>query len=189
MQQLVLFASGKGSNAAAIIDHFERDPEINVALIVSNKPRAGVLELAARKNIPVHLIDKASWQEGGECLTRIEAINPSLIVLAGFLWKIPDIYIQRFPERIINLHPALLPKYGGKGMYGNFVHEAVLQARDPASGLTIHYVNAHYDSGDIILQAHCPLQIGDTADTLANRIHQLEHFYYPRVIEFLLKRH
>src|SRR5690606_15178725 len=122
---------------------------------------------------------------GADFIARLKSYNPALVVLAGFLWKVPDVLVEAFPNKIINIHPALLPKYGGKGMYGNNVHEAVLNAGEKESGITIHYVDEAYDHGGKILQAHCPIHAGDDVDELANRIHKLEHFFYPRTIEFL----
>jgi len=185
MHTLVVFASGRGSNAAAIIEYFKQIGLAKVALIVSNKADAGVINIAEKEHIPFLIVDKQSFHET-LLLDQLQSYKPSLIVLAGFLWKIPDHIIQAFPNRIINIHPALLPNYGGKGMYGHNVHNAVLNAKDAESGITIHYVNEVYDSGNVILQARCKVRKDDTADTLAERIHHLEHFYFPRAIEFLL---
>lgn len=185
LHTLILFASGRGSNCQAIIDHFRDSPLARVALIVCNKAGAGVLDIAARENIPSLLVSRAGMQEP-EFLARLMPYKASLLVLAGFLLKIPAALVQAYPNRIINIHPALLPNYGGKGMYGQFVHEAVLSAGDRESGISIHYVNEHYDEGNILLQARCPVQAVDTHETLAARIHRLEHFYFPRVLEFLL---
>jgi len=187
MQSLIIFASGRGSNAAAIIEYFKSNGKARIDLIVSNKADAGVIEIAEREHIPFLIVDKKTI---GEVLLveQIMDYKPSLIVLAGFLWKIPDSLVQAFPGKIINIHPALLPSYGGKGMYGHNVHNAVLNAKDAESGITIHYVNEVYDSGNIILQARCLVAEGDTADTLAQRIHKLEHFYFPRTIEYLLEQ-
>lgn len=186
MHSLIIFASGRGSNAAAIIEHFKRLGHASVSLIVTNKANAGVLDIARAEHIPFLVIDKQSFNET-LIIDQLQSYKPSLIILAGFLWKIPDHIIQAFPGKIINIHPALLPAYGGKGMYGHHVHNAVLSARDAESGITIHYVNEVYDSGNIIVQARCPVHSHDTADSLAERIHQLEHFYFPRAIEFLLQ--
>ena len=185
MHSLIIFASGKGSNAQAIIDYFKESGKAQVSLIVSNKPEAGVLEIARNEHIPFLVVDKNSFKET-LLIEQIRDYKPSLIVLAGFLWKIPDALVATFPDQIINIHPALLPNYGGKGMYGHHVHHAVIAAKDAESGITIHYVNEVYDNGNIILQARCKVQEDDTADTLAGRIHHLEHFYFPRTIEFLL---
>lgn len=187
MQSLILFASGRGSNCQAIIDHFRGSELARVALIVCNKAGAGVFDIAEKENIPSLLISRADMQQP-EFLTQLSQHNPSLLVLAGFLLKIPEALVKAYPNRIINIHPALLPNYGGKGMYGQFVHEAVLAAGDRESGISIHYVNEHYDEGNILLQARCAIQTADTHETLAARIHRLEHFYYPRVLEFLLRQ-
>ncbi len=186
MHSLIIFASGTGTNANAIIQHFKKSGNAKVALIVSNKADAGVLDIARREEIPFLIIDRKTFQET-MLVEQLASYQPSLIVLAGFLWKIPDTIIHAFPGKIINIHPALLPGYGGKGMYGNNVHDAVISAREKESGITIHYVNEHYDEGDIILQARCRVEQNDTADSLAEKIHRLEHFYFPRAIEFLLQ--
>ena len=183
MHSLIIFASGKGSNARAIIDYFRKNQLAKVALIVSNKADAGVLDIAKEEHIPFLLVNKHSLQET-LLIGQLQHYNPALIILAGFLWKIPDGIIQAF--RIINIHPALLPDHGGKGMYGHHVHNAVLAAGKRESGITIHYVDEVYDSGDVILQARCPVLPEDTADSLASRIHSLEHFFFPRTIEYLL---
>lgn len=186
MQSLIIFASGKGSNAQAIIDHFKANGRARVSLIVCNKPGAGALDIAASEGIDSFIINKNEYTVPS-FVEKLKSYNASLIVLAGFLWKIPDEVIQAFPDRIINIHPALLPGYGGKGMYGHHVHEAVLAANENESGITVHYVNEVYDSGQVILQARCVVHKNDSADELAKRIHGLEHFYYPRAIEYLLK--
>ena len=145
------------------------------------------MQIAKREEIPFLIIDKKTFNET-LLIEQIRDYKPSLIVLAGFLWKIPEQMIHAFPDKIINIHPALLPGYGGKGMYGDKVHNAVIAAKDPQSGITVHYVNEAYDEGNIILQARCPVKQNDDLDGLATRIHKLEHFYYPRVIEFLLQQ-
>jgi phosphoribosylglycinamide formyltransferase 1 len=186
MDSLVIFASGNGSNAKAIIDHFRQTGQAKVALIVSNKEDAGALDIAREEHIPFLIIDRQTFKET-LLIDQIQECNPSLIILAGFLWKIPDTLVQAFPDQIINIHPALLPNYGGKGMYGHHVHKAVLAAREKESGITIHYVNEVYDSGDIIMQARCQVHEKDSTEELALRIHKLEHFYFPRTIEYLLQ--
>lgn len=185
MHSLIIFASGTGTNAAAIIDWCRATGKAGVALVVCNKPGAGVLDIAARNGIPTLLVDRESFRSG-EFVHTLKGYNPSLLVLAGFLWKVPEAVVAAFPGRIINIHPALLPAYGGKGMYGHHVHEAVIAAGEKSSGITIHYVNEHYDEGDIIVQAHCPVVPGDTPGTLAKRIHKLEHYYFPLTIGYLL---
>lgn len=181
--RIAIFASGAGSNAHKIIQHFKDHPAIEVALIVCNKPGAGVLSIAEKEGVPALLIEKEAFFRGDGYVPALQAAGIQFIVLAGFLWKIPLSLITAFPRRIINIHPALLPKYGGKGMYGGFVHAAVLAAGEKESGITIHYVDEHYDNGDTIFQATCPVEPGDTPERLAARIHQLEHQHFPIVVE------
>lgn len=187
-RHITIFASGAGSNAQKIIDHFRRSGNAKVVLVVCNKVNAGVTEIARKENIPLLLIEKERFQKGDGYVPELRQAGTDLIVLAGFLWKIPDSLINEYRQRIINIHPALLPNYGGKGMYGNYVHEAVLGAGDVQSGITIHYVDEHYDHGDVIFQTACPVLPGDTTEKLAQRIHQLEHNHYPVVIEDLIKK-
>jgi len=184
--QLAVFASGTGSNTQMIIDYFRNSPSVKVALIVSNNPAAGVLKIAAKENIPALTIEKEKFFRDSGYLDELKEKNIDLIVLAGFLWKLPSALIHAFPKRIINIHPALLPKHGGKGMYGNNVHAAVIASGEKESGITIHYVDEHYDNGDIILQVTCPVLANDTPGSLAERIHALEHGHYPKVIEELV---
>lgn len=186
VQRIAIFASGAGSNAQKIIDFFRGSVQVQVALIVCNKPGAGVLNIAQKEGIPVLLIEKERFFRGDSYLPEFKKAGISFIILAGFLWKVPAALIQAFPNQIVNIHPALLPLYGGKGMYGNHVHAAVIAAGDKESGITIHYVNEQYDDGATIFQARCPVQPGDTPDSLAQRIHALEHAHYPKVIESLL---
>jgi phosphoribosylglycinamide formyltransferase-1 len=184
--RLAIFASGAGSNAQKLIDYFKDSSLATVALIVCNKPGAGVLSIAAREGIPSLLIEKEKFFHGNAYLQELKEAGIDFIVLAGFLWKIPQVLIAAYPRRIVNIHPALLPKFGGKGMYGQYVHEAVLQAGEVESGITIHYVDEHYDNGDVIFQTACPVLEGDTPESIARRIHQLEHLHYPRVVEEVL---
>ena len=189
-KRLAIFASGTGSNTQQIIDYFTSPSvkwHVTVSLIVCNKPGAGVLQIAQTKKINTLLIDRERFFYGDAYLDVLHETKIELIALAGFLWKIPLPIIHAFPKRIINIHPALLPKYGGKGMYGNKVHEAVIEAGEKKSGITIHYVDEHYDEGDIIFQATCDVLPGDTPETLAQRIHKLEHKHYPAVIERLIR--
>lgn len=186
MHSLIIFASGKGSNAAAIIDYFKKTGGARVSLIVSNKPDAGVLDIAKREEIPFLIVDRHTINET-LILEQLVSYEPSLIILAGFLWKVPDQIIKAYPNQIINIHPALLPNYGGKGMYGHHVHNAVLSAGDKESGISIHYVNEVYDSGNVIVQARCAVHETDTADMLAEKVHKLEHYFFPRTIEYLLQ--
>lgn len=187
IKHLTIFASGAGSNARQIINYFKNSNLAKIELIVCNKPGAGVINIAEKENIPVLMIEKERFFRGDSYLPEFQKAKTDLIVLAGFLWKIPQILIDAYPRRIINIHPALLPKYGGKGMYGQYVHEAILNAGEVESGITIHYVDEHYDNGDIIFQTACPVLDGDTPGDLAQRIHKLEHLHYPVVIEEVLK--
>ena len=174
MKKLAVFASGTGTNAQKIIDHFSLPGKTaKVSLVVSNKPGAGVLQIAAKANIPVLLIERDQFFKGDAYLANLERDEIDFIILAGFLWKIPQALIDAYPRRIINIHPALLPQYGGKGMYGTFVHEAVIAAGDSESGITIHYVDEHYDHGDIIYQAKCPVDQNDNAESLSKKVHAL----------------
>ncbi|MGE5520981.1 MAG: phosphoribosylglycinamide formyltransferase [Candidatus Dadabacteria bacterium] len=184
---IAIFASGAGSNAARIIQYFKDSPLAAVRLIVCNKKGAGVLQIAEEAAIPTLLIEKERFNEDGY-LDELLEIPIHFIVLAGFLWKLPEILINAYPRRIINIHPALLPKYGGKGMYGQYVHESVLNAGEMETGITIHYVDEHYDNGDIIFQTACPILEDDTPETLAHRIHELEHLHYPIIIEEQIKK-
>lgn len=187
MKSIILFASGRGSNVEAVLQYFEKHPGmLQVALIVCNNPGAGVIDIAHAHQIPLLMLSRESMRQE-DWIEEVAAYQPDLIVLAGFLRKIPERFVQQFQDRIINIHPALLPSYGGKGMYGMKVHEAVIAAGEKESGITIHYVNEHYDEGDIILQARCRIVAGDTPERLAEKIHALEHFYFPRTIDFLLQ--
>jgi len=184
MKKLAVFASGTGTNAQKIIDHFSLPGKTaKVSLVVCNRPGAGVLQIAAQANIPVLLIEREPFFKGGAYLSDLKGNGIDFVILAGFLWKIPQALIDAYPRRIINIHPALLPRYGGKGMYGGFVHEAVIAAGDSESGITIHYVDEHYDHGDIIYQAKCPVDKNDNAESLSKKVHALEHRYFPEVIE------
>ncbi|WP_143309669.1 phosphoribosylglycinamide formyltransferase [Chitinophaga vietnamensis] len=187
MKNIVIFASGAGSNAQKIIDHFRGSDIARVALIVCNKPGAGVLEIAAREGIPTLLIEREAFLHSDVYVQQLKAIPAHLIVLAGFLWKIPANLVQAFPNRIINIHPALLPKFGGKGMYGHFVHEAVISAGEKESGITIHFVNEKYDDGETILQERCTITPEDTPESVARKVQLLEHQWFPVIVERLLK--
>ena len=187
MTRIAIFASGAGSNAQKIIDHFRDSDRIKVSLVVCNKPGAGVLQIAAKEEIPSLVIEKEKFFRGNAYTDELKEAGIDFIILAGFLWKIPAALIRAYPGKIINIHPALLPAYGGKGMYGHHVHQAVIDHQEKESGITIHYVDEQYDHGDIIFQAKCPVLESDTADSLAGRIHQLEHQHYPAVIEQLLQ--
>ena len=189
MKHLVIFASGSGSNAEIIINNLHQTSLV-VDRIYCNNPKAGVIQRAAKYDIPVCLISKEEWNDPTESTwyTLLEKDRPDLIVLAGFLWKIPNFLIEKFPEKIINLHPSLLPKYGGKGMYGLHVHQAVLDNHDDSTGITIHYVNSEYDEGGIIFQAKMDVNPSKTAEHLAERIHLLEHEHFSKVINIVLNK-
>ena len=200
-RRIAIFASGTGSNAQKIIDYFashhapvrqERGTvnplKIEVALIACNNPNAGVLKIAEKENIPTLLIEKEKFFRGNAYVDELKKKQIDFIVLAGFMWKIPDTLIKAYPNRIINIHPALLPKYGGKGLYGNYVHEAVLAHKEKESGISIHYVDEIYDHGKIIFQAKCAVMENDTVDSLAQRIHTLEHEHYPKIIEEIIRK-
>ncbi len=183
---IAIFASGAGSNAKKIIEYFRNSAKVNIALVVCNKPAAGVVEIANKELIPLLLIDKETFFRGNAYIPQLIEKGINFIVLAGFLWKIPPILVAAYPNKIINIHPALLPKYGGKGMYGHFVHEAVIANKEIESGITIHFVNEKFDDGATIFQATCPVLPSDTPDTLAQRIHQLEHTHFAKIIESIV---
>lgn len=180
MTQIAIFASGTGSNAQKIMEQVP-----GVALVVTNNPKAGVLDIAARHQVPTLVIEKERFFRGDAYLPDFQQKNIGLIVLAGFLWKVPVQLIKAYPQKIINIHPALLPKYGGKGMYGHFVHEAVLAAGEKESGISIHYVDELYDHGQVILQATCPVETGDTPESLAKKVQALEHRHFPGAVQLL----
>jgi phosphoribosylglycinamide formyltransferase-1 len=188
LKKLAIFASGTGTNAQKIIDHFRANQEISITLIVSNKPDAGVLSIAAREKIPFLVIDKERFFRGNAYTGELKALGIDLVVLAGFLLKIPPALIHAFPERIINIHPALLPKYGGRGMYGHHVHDAVIASGDPETGITIHFVDELYDHGKNIFQATVPVTKEDNATSIAKKVQVLEHEYYPKIIDALLQK-
>ncbi len=184
--RIAIFASGAGSNAAKIIDHLKNHSSIKVSLVVCNKPGAGVLAIADANSIPYILIEKEPFFRGDAYLPVLREHKIDFIVLAGFLWKIPAALIAAYPNKMVNIHPALLPKYGGKGMYGMKVHESVLAAGEKESGITIHFVNEHFDEGEPVFQASCIVEDTDTPETLAQKIHALEHTHFPVVIEKLI---
>ncbi|MGI9158250.1 MAG: phosphoribosylglycinamide formyltransferase [Saprospiraceae bacterium] len=186
MRRIAIFASGSGSNARKIMEHFEGHPHIRVVLVVSNKRDAGVLAIAAEFGVDTLVIDRSSFYETEALLGALRARGVDFVVLAGFLWLAPDYLVAAYPRRILNIHPALLPKYGGKGMYGRHVHEAVKAAGETETGMTIHYVNERYDEGDIVFQATCPVKQDDTPDTIARNVLALEHRYYSEVVERLV---
>lgn len=192
LKRIALFASGSGSNAEKIAEYFADNPDVEVTLIASNNPKAGVIErvrrgFGGRLPVPVLLFDRTTFYETDRITQLLQNQNIDLIVLAGFMWLMPAGLVKTFPQRIVNIHPALLPKFGGKGMYGHFVHEAVVAAGETESGITIHYVNERYDEGQIIFQARCPVVPTDTPEDVARKAQALEHEHYPRVIAEVLQ--
>lgn len=183
---MAIFASGTGTNAAKIIEYFKHHAQIKVSIIVSNRSDAGVWQIAKDNHIPALLIRKEDFVDTKSLLQQFSILDIQLIVLAGFLWKIPATLIQAYPNKIINLHPALLPQYGGKGMYGMHVHEAVIHNQEKESGITIHFVDEKYDHGRIIFQAKCQITNDDTAQSLSAKIRVLEHQYFAPQIERLI---
>jgi len=185
LKKIILFASGGGSNANAIVKAFQDNPRIEFPLILTNNPKAGVIGLAQTFAIDVLLVDKAHFNSA-ILVDTLDMHQPDLLVLAGFLWKIPSHLIAHYPNKIINIHPALLPAYGGKGMYGHHVHEAVVANNETESGITIHMVNEHYDEGTILLQKKVALLPTDDAQTVASKVLELEHLWYAKVIDSIL---
>ncbi|MDR3262319.1 MAG: phosphoribosylglycinamide formyltransferase [Tannerella sp.] len=183
MNKIAVFASGSGTNAENISNYFSANQEIGVSVLISNNPHAGVHARMSRLGVPSVTFSKQEFAEGGPVLEKLAEYAIDWVVLAGFMNKIPEKILDKFPGRIINIHPALLPKYGGKGMYGRHVHEAVVAAGEKESGITIHYVNENYDEGAIIFQATCPVLPADTPEDVAAKVHALEYEYYPQVIE------
>lgn len=186
-RNIAIFASGNGTNAENIIKYFSGNKDIKVKIVMANKADAFVLERAHRLGIPTLYINREQWADATHILTLLHEQQIDFIVLAGFLARIPDALLHAYPNRIVNIHPSLLPKFGGKGMYGNKVHEAVVTAGETESGITIHYLNEHYDEGQIIAQYRCPVMPNDTPQDVATRVHALEYEYYPKVIEQLLQ--
>lgn len=186
-KQIAIFASGSGSNAENIIRHFENNPDVNIKLVLCNKKDAYVLARAKNLGVPSVVFSKKQMEEG-EILDLLKKEQIDFVVLAGFLLKVPDEIVAAYPERIVNIHPALLPSYGGKGMYGMKVHEAVVAAGEKESGITIHYVNEFFDSGTTIFQAKCEVLPTDTPEDVATKVHQLEYAHFPQVIESVLEK-
>lgn len=186
MKRIAIFASGSGSNAQKIIEHFQDKPDIEVSLVLSNNAKAYVLERASDLGVPSYVFDRQLFYETNQVHDILRDIGIDLIILAGFLWLVPSNLLKSWNRRIVNIHPALLPKFGGKGMYGDRVHKAVISAREKETGITIHYVNEVYDDGEIIFQEKFKILPGDTAESIAERIHVLEHKHFPEVIERIL---
>lgn len=186
VKNIAILASGAGSNAQKILEYFSDRMDIAVPLIISNKKEAGVLNIAKLASIDTFVVTRDTFYSTTDLLVELDKRNIDFIVLAGFLWLIPPYLIQHYPDRIINIHPALLPKYGGKGMYGHFVHEAVHLAKDTHSGITIHFVNEKYDEGSIVFQERCEILPSDQPEDIAKKVQVLEHSYYPTVIDQLV---
>jgi len=186
VKNIAILASGAGSNAQKILEYFSDRMDIAVRLIVSNKKEAGVLNIAKLASIDTFVVNRDSFYSTTDLLVELDKRKIDFIVLAGFLWLIPPYLIQHYPDRIINIHPALLPKYGGKGMYGHFVHEAVHLAKDTHSGITIHFVNEKYDEGSIVFQERCEILPSDQPEDIAKKVQVLEHSHYPTVIDQLV---
>jgi phosphoribosylglycinamide formyltransferase 1 len=185
LKNLVLFASGSGSNAEKIIEHFKGSDQVQITHIYCNNPTAGIIQRAERLGVPCRVFDRESYKNG-TVLKEVQSLRTDWIILAGFLWLIPADFVKAFPLRIVNIHPALLPKFGGKGMYGHFVHEAVVAAGEKESGITIHYVNEHYDEGATIFQSSFEVLPTDTPEDVAKKGQVLEHRDFPKVIESLV---
>jgi len=188
MKRITLFASGSGSNAEKIAQYVANDTDIEISLVLSNNPKAGVIERMRRLHIPVLLFDRTTFYETERITEVLQNQQIDLIVLAGFMWLMPGGLVRAFPDKIINIHPALLPKFGGKGMYGHHVHEAVVANGETESGITIHYVNERYDEGAPIFQARCAVSPTDTPDDVARKVQQLEHEHYPRMVASVLQQ-
>lgn len=187
MKRIVIFASGSGTNAENIIRFFQDRDNASVIQVLTNNPHAKVLDRCKALKISALSFNRIAFTQSNDVLNLLLTNNPDLIVLAGFLWKFPEFILNEFPDKVINIHPALLPKYGGKGMYGMHVHEAVVANKESETGITIHYVNQNYDEGRIIFQAKCSVSSGDTAKDVASKIHQLEMKHFPIVINEILE--
>ncbi len=188
MKKIAIFASGGGSNAQKIFEHFEGSDDISVDCLLSNKPDAYALERAKAFGIDTYTFDRTTFRETDTIVNYLKDRNIDLVVLAGFLWLVPENLVKAFPNKIINIHPALLPKYGGKGMHGMNVHKAVVEAGETESGITIHFVNERYDEGAPIFQTTCPIDHTDSPEEVAAKVLALEHLHFPRVIEELLMK-
>jgi len=188
-KRIAIFASGSGSNAQKIMEHFKYANDAEVALVLSNNADAYVLQRADNFEIPSHIFDRHEFYQTDDVVNLLKRLEIDLIVLAGFLWLVPDNLLKAFPNKIINIHPALLPKYGGKGMYGDRVHQAVLDAGEEEHGITIHFVNENFDEGEVIYQARFRVEPGDTLEQIKFNGQQLEHLHYPKTIENLLKKY
>ncbi|WP_353777233.1 formyltransferase family protein [Winogradskyella sp. 3972H.M.0a.05] len=186
MKRIVIFASGSGTNAENLIRFFQERDDATVSAVLTNNPHAKVLDRCKKLKVSGLSFNRTAFTGTHDVLNILKSIQPDLIVLAGFLWKFPETMLNEFPNKVINIHPALLPKYGGKGMYGKYVHEAVVANKEAETGITIHYVNEHYDEGAIIFQAKCSVNTSDTAEDVAAKIHELEMEHFPKVMAKLL---
>jgi phosphoribosylglycinamide formyltransferase-1 len=186
MKRIVIFASGSGTNAENLIVFFHNRDNASVIQVLTNNPRAKVLDRCKKLNVSSLSFNQTVFSKTDDVLNILKKANPDLIVLAGFLWKFPEHILAQFRNKVINIHPALLPKYGGKGMYGMHVHEAVVANKEKETGITIHYVNEYYDEGAIIFQAKCDVNSNDSADDVAEKIHKLEMEHFPNVVNSLL---
>jgi len=187
-KRIAIFASGSGSNAQKIMEHFKKHPDAEVVIVLTNNPEAYVLQRADNFEIPSHIFDKHEFYKTDDVVRLLKNLQIDLIVLAGFLWLIPQNLLKAFPNKIINIHPALLPKFGGKGMYGDRVHQAVIEAGEEESGITIHYVNENFDEGETIHQSEFRIEEGDDIEMIKFKGQQLEHLHYPKVVEQVLKK-
>jgi len=187
-KRIAVFASGSGSNAQKIMEHFNKHPDAEVAIVLCNNPNAYVIQRADNFEIPSHIFDKFDFYQTDNIVRLLKSMEIDLIVLAGFLWLIPENLLKAFPNQIINIHPALLPKYGGKGMYGDRVHQSVLNNKEAESGITIHFVNENFDEGEIIHQSKYRIDKDDDIEMIKFKGQQLEHLHYPKVVESLLKK-
>ncbi len=187
-KRIAIFASGSGSNAQKIMEHFKKHNEAEVAIVLTNNPDAYVLQRADNFEIPTHIFDRHEFTKTDSVVNLLKNLEIDIIVLAGFLWLVPQNLLKAFPNKIINIHPALLPKYGGKGMYGDNVHKAVLANNEEESGITIHFVNEHFDEGEVIHQSRFRIEKGDDIEMIKFKGQQLEHMHCPKVVESLLKK-
>ncbi|MCX2450879.1 phosphoribosylglycinamide formyltransferase [Pedobacter sp. PLR] len=187
-KRIAIFASGSGSNAQKLMEHFKHHPEAEIALVLTNNPDAYVLQRADNFEIPSHIFDRNEFYHTDKITDLLKNLEIDLIVLAGFLWLIPKNLIQEYPGRIVNIHPAILPKFGGKGMYGDHVHHAVMEANEPEGGITIHYVDENYDEGEYIYQAKYRIEKDDNLEMIKFKGQQLEHNHYPRIVESIIKK-
>ncbi|MEA3504829.1 MAG: phosphoribosylglycinamide formyltransferase [Bacteroidota bacterium] len=183
MKRVAIFASGNGTNSEAIINHFKNSNKINISAVFSNNANAFVLQRARRHGIATKIFDREDFYNSNKVMSQLKEMEIDFIILAGFMWLIPQYLITQYSSKIINIHPALLPNYGGKGMYGDRVHKKIIENGEKTSGITIHFVNNKYDDGQIIFQTKCNIDDSDTPETLAEKIHKLEHQHYPTVIE------